>query len=316
MKNKIKESHNSDGIDRRGFLHCMAWVGTGVAWTVSGGFLSSRLLGAEDKVSDKGDFTFVQISDSHIGFSKEPNKDVAGTLKLAVDRINAQSTPPAFLLHTGDLTHLAKSEEFDTVAEILKSTKAGKIFYVPGEHDVFTDDGKRYLERFGKETHGTGWHSFDYRGVHFVGLVNVMNLKAGGLGVLGQEQLDWLKKDVAGLAASTPLVVFAHVPLWTVYEKWGWGTEDSAQALALLKRFGSVTVLNGHIHQAMQKVEGQVTFHTACSTAFPQPEPGKAESPGPIKDVPAEKLRDLLGLTKVNYTESKSSLAVVDATLR
>ena len=180
---------------------------------------------------------------------------------------------------------------------------------------MFTDDGKRYLERYGKGVQGNGWQSFDYNGVHFIGLVNVMNLKAGGLGVLGPDQLDWLKKDVAGLGASTPIVVFAHVPLWTVYEKWGWGTSDAAQALALLKGFGSVTVLNGHIHQVLQKVEGNVTFHTACSTAFPQPEPGKAESPGPVKNTPAEKLKSVLGLTKVNYVETKSALAVIDPTL-
>ena len=315
MNNRITLDPHDDGIDRRGMLRCMAWVGAGVAWTLTGGVLSSRLLGREAADADKGDFTFVQVSDSHIGFSKEPNKDTAGTLKIAVDKINALPDAPAFLLHTGDLTHLSKPEEFDAVAEILKGAKAGRSFAVPGEHDVFTDDGKRYLERWGKGTQGGGWHSFDYKGVHFVGLVNVMNLKAGGLGVLGQDQLDWLKKDTAGLGDSTPIVAYAHVPLWTVYEKWGWGTSDAEQALALLKRFGSVTVLNGHIHQVMQKIEGNVTFHTACSTAFPQPAPGKAESPGPVKNVPAEKLRTMLGLTKVNYVEAKSALAVIDPTL-
>jgi len=306
-------SPHHDGIDRRGFLRCMAWAGTGLTWAVSGGVLTSRLFGQE--AAGRADFTFVQVSDSHIGFAKEPNKDVVGTLKTAVDRINALPAPPALLLHTGDLTHLSKPEEFDTVAEVLKGARVGRAFYVPGEHDVFSDDGKRYLERYGRGTRGTGWQSFDYRGVHFVGLVNVMNLKAGGLGVLGPEQLDWLKKDLAGLADSTPVVVFAHVPLWTVFEKWGWGTEDAGQALALLKRFGSVTVLNGHIHQVMQKVEGNVTFHTARSTAFPQPEPGKAESPGPVKNVAADQLRRTLGLTAVRYVEANRPLVVVDATL-
>jgi len=317
MTNRIvptPPSTNGDGIDRRAFLECMAWVGTGVAWAVTGGVLTSRVFG-QGKGADKADFTFVQISDSHIGFSKDPNKDVAGTLKQTVAKINDLEKRPDFLVHTGDLTHLAKAEEFDTVAEVLKGAKVGKTMYVPGEHDVFTDDAKLYLERYGKGTQGTGWQSFDHKGCHFIGLVNVMNLKAGGLGVLGKDQLDWLKKDVANLGESTPIVVFAHVPLWTVYEKWGWGTEDSEQALKLLKRFGSVTVLNGHIHQAMSKVEGKVTFHTARSTAFPQPEPGKAESPGPIKNVAADKLRGVLGLTKVNYVENKGTLAIVDSTL-
>src|SRR5262249_30753017 len=216
-------------------------------------------------------------------FRKPPNSDVIGTLQETVAKINALPQSPDLLLHTGDLTHLAKPEEFDTVARVLDSAKVGERFYVPGEHDVFADDGKFYLERFGRGTRGIGWSSFDHKGVHFIGLVNVANLKPGGLGTLGDEQIAWLGKDVAGLAASTPIVVFAHVPLWTVYEKWGWGTEDGAQALALLKNFGSVTVLNGHIHQVVQKVEGNVTFHTARSTAFPQPAPGTAPSPGPMK---------------------------------
>lgn len=315
MNNRAQRPPENDNIDRRGLLKCMAWVGTGLVWTLHGGLPKSHVFGQDAAKADKGDFSFVQISDSHIGFAKEPNKDVVGTLKAAVDRINAMPTQPAFVLHTGDLTHLAKPEEFDTVSEVLKGIKAGKVLYVPGEHDVFTDDGKSYLERFGKGTKGTGYHSFDHKGVHFIGLVNVANLKPGGLGMLGKDQLDWLKNDVASLGDSTPIVVFAHVPLWTVYEKWGWGTSDSAEALALLKRFSSITVLNGHIHQVMQKVEGKATFHTARSTAFPQPEPGKAESPGPVKDVPAEKLRSVLGLSTVNYVENKNALAVTDPTL-
>jgi 3',5'-cyclic AMP phosphodiesterase CpdA len=315
MTDRNIPEHQGDGVDRRRFLECMAWVGTGVVWSVCGGILSSRALGQVPAPQNKADFTFTQISDSHIGFNKDPNKDVTATLERAIARINAQPTRPDFLIHTGDLTHLAKPEEFDTCAQVLKSAKADEVFYVPGEHDIFTDDGKLYLSRYGKGTKGLGWRSFDHKGVHFVGLVNVANLKPGGLGTLGQEQLDWFKRDVERLGSSTPIVVYAHVPLWTVYEKWGWGTEDSGQALSLLKRFGSVTVLNGHIHQILQKVEGNVTFHTACSTAFPQPEPGKAASPGPIKNVPADKLRSVLGITNVAYVERKNSLAIVDSSL-
>jgi Icc protein len=316
VENRILHDSTGDGIDRRGFLECMAWAGTGLIWTVSGGILGNSSMVKAQAASPMGSFSFVQISDSHIGFSKEPNKDVTATLQEAINRINALPQRPAFVLHTGDLTHLSKPKEFDTVTQVLHGAKTGEVFYVPGEHDVFTDDGKLYLERYGKGTRGNGWRSFDYQGVHFIGLVNVMNLKAGGLGVLGNEQLDWLKTDVDRLTDSTPIVVFAHVPLWTVYPKWGWGTEDSEQALALLKRFGSVTVLNGHIHQILQKVEGNVTFHTARSTAFPQPEPGKAESPGPIKNVPASKLRSVLGVTNVSYLERGNSLAIVDSTLQ
>jgi 3',5'-cyclic AMP phosphodiesterase CpdA len=315
MSDRIVDSPGHDGIDRRGFLECMAWAGAGMVWAVSGGILTSRALGTAPAQEKKGDFSFVQISDSHIGFAKPPNKDVVGTLKRAVAKIKALETKPDVLIHTGDLTHLSKPAEFDTVAEVLKEAKVGQTFFVPGEHDIFTDDGKLYLERHGKGTKGLGWHSYTHKGCRFIGLVNVANLKPGGLGTLGKEQLDWLKKDVANLGDSTPIVVYAHVPLWTVYEKWGWGTDDAAQALALLKRFGSVTVLNGHVHQTMKKVEGKVTFHTACSTAFPQPAPGKADSPEPIKGVAADKLRGVLGITRVNYVESKSSLAIIDSSL-
>jgi len=315
VQESAAEKPSGDGVDRRGFLECMAWAGTGVVWTVSGGILSSRLFGQQPNGSRRADFSFIQLSDSHIGFKKPPNQDVVGTLELAVKQINALTDPPALLLHTGDLTHLAKPAEFDTCAQVISRAKVSQAFYVPGEHDVFGDEAKLYLERYGKGTRGSGWQSFDSRGVHFVGLVNVMNLKAGGLGVLGDEQLAWLKQDLAALADSTPIVVFAHVPLWTVYPQWGWGTQDSAQALALMRRFGSVTVLNGHIHQILQKVEGNITFHTARSTAFPQPEPGKAESPGPIKTVAADKLKGMLGITRVNYVEGRQSLAIADTTL-
>ena len=308
---------NHDGIDRRGFLKCMAWAGTGALCVMSGGVLKSYSL---SRLSDpgaipasSGELSFVQISDSHMGFNKPANPDVAATLKAAVDKINALSTPPEFLLHTGDISHLSKPSEFDTVDEILKDTRKD-VFFVPGEHDVLNDDGQQFRERYAKGSQGTGWHSFDKRGVHFIGLVNVMNLKAGGLGTLGPEQLEWLERDVKHLSHSTPIVVFAHIPLWTVYPEWGWGTEDSAQALSYLKKFGSVTVLNGHIHQTMQKVEGGVTFHTAASTAFPQPQPGKADSPGPMK-VPAEQLRSVLGITEVHSVHGQHALAVVDSSL-
>jgi 3',5'-cyclic AMP phosphodiesterase CpdA len=316
MTDKIIYDHHHDGIDRRGFLKCMAWVGTGVLYSVSGGILRSQTLGQPGAMPlAKGSFRFAQISDSHIGFKHAPNQDVTATLREAVERLNALPEPPDFILHTGDLSHLSKPAEFDTLDQVLKSAKTRQIFYVPGEHDVMTDNGESYRERYGKGAKGEGWYSFDHKGVHFVGLVNVLNLKAGGLGALGHEQLEWLEDDLRGLSSSTPVVLFAHIPLWTVYPDWGWGTDDSEQALAYLKRFGSVTVLNGHIHQVLQKVEGNVSFHTAMSTAFPQPQPGTAPSPGPMKDVPADKLRSLLGLAKVTYIQGDKPLAIIDSTL-
>ena len=318
MSKYIEKNLDRDGVDRRGFLKCMAWAGTGTLCLLQGGVLKSFALAdvLQQKVEHlTGDLSFVQISDSHIGFNKAANPDVTATLREAIAKVNALATRPSFVLHTGDLTQLSKAEEFDTLAESLKSLKTDRIFYVPGEHDVLNDNGEMFHQRFGKGTQGDGWYSFDQKGAHFIGLVNVLNLKAGGLGSLGNDQLEWLKKDVAKLKSSTPIVVFAHIPLWSIYPQWGWGTDDSEQALSYLKRFGSVTVLNGHIHQTMQKIEGNIAFHTACSTAFPQPQPGQASSPGPMK-VPADKLRGLLGITDVNFVRGKHTLAVMDSTLQ
>jgi 3',5'-cyclic-AMP phosphodiesterase len=315
-KDELLHDHNNDGVDRRGFLKCMAWAGTGAFYVMQAGVLKSYSLSKMPKLGPEsaGELSFVQISDSHMGFNKPANPDVAGTLKAAVDKINGLATPPEFVLHTGDISHLSKPDEFDTVDQLLKNARPKDVFFVPGEHDMLDDDGTAYLERYGKGTKGAGWYSLDKKGVHFIGLVNVLNLKAGGLGTLGGEQLEWMEDDVKHLKHSTPIVVFAHIPLWSVYPAWGWGTEDSAQALGYLKKFGSVTVLNGHIHQTMQKVEGNVTFHTAASTAFPQPRPGTADSPGPMK-VPAEQLKSILGITDVTYVRGKHALAVVDSSL-
>jgi Icc protein len=308
--NYINTDVSDDGLDRRGFLRCMAWAGTATVWTMAGGILTSCRV---NETRGKSIF-FVQLSDSHIGFNKAANKNVTATLQDAVSKVNALPQNPALVLHTGDITQLAKPQEFDTANEVLKGLKTDRVFYVPGEHDVAADNGAGYLQRYGKDAKGGGWHSFDHSGVHFIGLVNVLNLKAGGLGSLGAEQIAWLSKDVGGLSASTPIVLFAHVPLWTVYPQWGWGTDDSEQALALLKRFGSVTVLNGHIHQIMQKVEGQVSFHTAMGTAFPLPAPGTAPAPSPMK-VDPERLKSVLGIADVTFIPGRSSLAVVDSTL-
>jgi 3',5'-cyclic AMP phosphodiesterase CpdA len=302
-------------MDRREALTCMTWAGTGLLWTLSGGIPStSGLIGSALAAPAEKSFTFIQISDSHIGFNKPANPDAAGTLREAIAKIKALPAKPAFMIHTGDVTHLSKDEEFDTADQLIK--EAGlPVFYAPGEHDVIDEArGKAYLARYGKNAKGAGWQSFDHNGVHYIGLVNVMDLKAGGMGNLGSEQLAWLEKDVAGLSASTPIVVFAHIPLWTVYPEWGWGTEDGAKALTMLKKFGSLTVLNGHIHQIMQKVEGNVAFHTARSTAFPQPVPGTAPSPGPMK-VDAGQLRTYLGIASVNYLETNKPLAIVDTPL-
>jgi len=302
----------AQGTTRRGLLKCMAYAGAGVLWTVTGGVPKALRLGGE-AVAATGDFSFVQISDTHIGFKAEPNPDPAATLREALGRIGQMPSRPALLLHTGDVTHLAKPEQFDAADQIMR-TAGLDTHYVPGEHDVLNDEGKSFFERFAKESKTGGWYSFDQGGVHFIALVNVLNLRAGGLGYLGAEQLEWLEKDLGGRGASTPIVVLAHMPLWSLYPQWGWGTDDAAQALSYLKRFGSVTVLNGHIHQVMQKVEGALSFQTARSTAFPQPAPGEGPGPGPLK-VPADRLKSTLGIRRIDFTRETGTLKISDATL-
>ena len=311
----MSESDRDDGVSRRRVLECMTWAGTGVLWTIAGGVPRSLGIIGEAAAQEARGLTFLQISDSHIGFDfKTPYPNAVGTLDEAIAKVNALPAKPAFMIHTGDISHLSLASQFDDADRIISQTRLD-VHYVPGEHDFVDADRKLFLERYGRGTKGAGWYSFDANGVHFIGLVNVFDLRAGGLGNLGNEQLEWLEADLKGRSASTPIVVFAHIPLWTVYPDWGWGTEDGGRVLEYLKRFGSVTVLNGHIHQVMQKVEGNVTFHTARSTAFPQPAPGTAPSPGPLK-VPADKLRGMLGIASVTFRQGAQRLAIIDTPLR
>ncbi|MFZ1923367.1 MAG: metallophosphoesterase [Xanthobacteraceae bacterium] len=310
----MSESTRDDGVNRRKVLECMTWVGTGVLWTVSGGVPHSLGIMGEAAAAEAKGLTFLQISDSHVGFDKPANPNALGTLEETIAKINAQPQKPAFMIHTGDISHLSREAQFDDADRIISQSRLD-VHYVPGEHDFLDPDQKLYLQRYGRGTKGAGWYAFDANGVHFVALVNVFNLKGGGMGDLGAEQLEWLEDDLKDRSASTPIVVFAHIPLWTIYPDWGWGTDDSAQALSHLKRFGSVTVLNGHIHQVMQKVEGNVTFHTARSTAFPQPAPGQSPSPGPMK-VPDDQLRKMLGIANVAFKQNEQRLAIIDSPLK
>ena len=307
-------TEHQDGPNRRKVLECMTWAGTGVLWTISGGVPHSLGIVGEALAADAKGLTFLQISDSHMGFDKPANPNAKGTLEEAIGQVKALKVKPSFMIHTGDITHLSKDSEFDDAEKIISQARLD-VHYVPGEHDIIDPDIKLYKERYGRGTKGSGYYSFDANGVHFMALVNVAELKGGGMGSLGPEQLAWIEADLKDRSASTPIVVFAHIPLWTVYPQWGWGTEDSARALDLLKRFGSVTVLNGHIHQVMQKVEGNVTFHTARSTAFPQPAPGSAPSAGPMK-VPAEQLRTMLGIANVTFKQGEARLAIIDTPLQ
>jgi 3',5'-cyclic AMP phosphodiesterase CpdA len=303
---------------RREVLRCLAFGGAGTVFALAGGVFTpiDLAVAATDRrgAARLGRPLFVQISDTHIGFNKEANPDVSGTLAQTIDLVNAMPEQPALIIHTGDITHLSKPAEFDLAQQMLAGLKTGELHTVPGEHDTTDPSVTEYLNRFGKNSDNRGYYSFDHAGVHFVALVNVLQFKPGGLGTLGPEQLAWVSSDLKGRSASTPIVVFAHMPLWTVYEPWGWGTGDAPQLMEQLRRFGSVTVLNGHIHQIVQKVEGNVTFHTARSTAYPQPAAGVGAGPGPLK-VAADQLPAMLGVTSVSVVKHPRSLALSDATL-
>lgn len=308
MSNNSSDSDAS--MTRRKALACLgAWSGAAMVWGVGGGV--PRALGmandASTAMAAKDQFTFAQISDTHVGFNKPANPDVLATMRRAIGGVNAMPRRPAFVVHTGDITHLSKPEEFDTAKQVLGELQVERIHYVPGEHDILDNGIEGYLKATGHQRS----YSFDDHGVHFVALTNVLDFKAGAMPAIGAEQLAWLEQDLKPLSASTPVVVLAHIPLWTVYEQWGWGTADSAQALGYLRRFGSVTVLNGHIHQVMQKVEGNIAFHTAMSTAYPQPAPGAADQPGPLK-VDAGQLGKMLGVRQINLVRGKGPLATVD----
>jgi len=295
----------TESFSRRETLKCLG-LSAGTLFTLSGGILTA-MDAAEAQTKAP---LFLQISDTHIGFNKEANPDVAGTLRQALDKVNALPQAPALVLHTGDVTHLSRAAEFDTANQLLSQLK-GELHVVPGEHDVTDGPGTEFFARFGKPSGNRGYYSFDHQGVHFVALINVMNFKPNGLGALGDDQLAWLKDDLAGRSASQPIVVFAHMPLWTIYQPWGWGTAEGEQIAQMLRRFGSVTVLNGHIHQIVQKVEGNIHFHTARSTAYPQPQAGNGPGPGPLVVPPAE----LPGMLGVTMAARAMPLALTDSTL-
>jgi 3',5'-cyclic AMP phosphodiesterase CpdA len=294
----------------------MAFGTAGTLFVLSGGVFTPIDLAraASEPTARRGKPLFVQISDTHIGFNKDANPDVNGTLTKTIDLVNAMPEQPALILHTGDITHLSKPAEFDLAQQMLSRLKTTEMHTTPGEHDTADPTVTEYFNRFGKASNNKGYYSFDHAGVHFISLINVLQFKAGGLGTLGAEQLAWVTADLKGRSSSTPIVVFAHMPLWTVYEPWGWGTADADQLMGQLRRFGSVTVLNGHIHQIVQKVEGNTTFHTARSTAYPQPAAGEGAGPGPLK-VSAEQLPGMLGVTTASLDKPRRSLALNDSTI-
>ena len=285
---------------RQDFLEHVAWTGSGIIWSLS----AAGILTAGAEAAEGSSFSFVQISDSHIGFARPENTDVRGTLAKTIDGINALPRQPAFVMHTGDVTHLSKPEEFDDAKSILGTLRA-PILTVPGEHDTI-GGSDHYFAAFGRKDRPQGWFAFDQGGIHFISLVNVFNFEISGK--LGEEQLAFVERDLAAQKKSTPIVVFAHVPLYALFPAWGWTTDDGARVLGALRRFDGATVLNGHIHQIVQHVEGNIRFATAASTAYPQPAPGTADKPGPLK-VPDGQLLGVLGYRTVELHKHAPSVS-------
>jgi 3',5'-cyclic AMP phosphodiesterase CpdA len=302
-------------MSRRQLIRHGAWFGAAVGFAVVGGEVISHVAGAAvaGHAAARPTLRFAQISDSHIGFTGAPNPDVAGTFSHAIDQVNHLGYTPDFVIHTGDLTHLSSQDQFDQVKQMLSGLRTPHVFTVPGEHDSVDDAGQKYRSIFGAGTRGDGWYSFDIAGVHVIALVNTLNLKK--LGHLGTDQLAFVEKDVAGLSNDTPIIVFSHIPLFAMYPDWGWGTDDATQALSYLSRFSSVTCINGHVHQLFSKTEGNVTFYSGTTTAYPLPHPGDGPAPKPIT-LPAGKLHDALGIREVSYTKGQTALALKEATLQ
>jgi len=301
------------GMSRRQLAKHLGWFGAAVVLTISGGEVISHIAeGSEASAANAHDLRFVQVSDSHIGFSGPANTDVVGSFTRAIDQINGLGYRPGFVIHTGDLTHLSTAAQFDQVKQMMSGLRTDRIFTVPGEHDGVGDAGREYRSTFGANTVGDGWYSFDTGGVHFIALVNSLSLEK--LGHLGNDQIDFVRRDVAGLSADTPIVLFSHIPLFAMYPSWGWATDDALQVLDLLKRFASVTALNGHVHQLFTRVEGNVTFHSATTTAYPLPKPGAAAAPTP-QVLPAGQLGAALGIRTVTYHPRAAGLAVTDQRL-
>ena len=285
-------------MKRGDFVHHVGWTGAGIVYALSAEGLVRATASAEP-----GAFSFVQISDSHIGYTGPANGDVRATLQQTVASINAMAVQPAFVIHTGDVTHLSKAQEFDDARAMLSALRA-PLVTLPGEHDVIGVEGpKRFAASFArKDAAGRGWSAWDQGGIHFVSLINVGEGET--MGQLGDEQIGWLKNDLAARKADTPVVVFGHVPLFAAAPEWGWTTSDGVKAIALLRRFNAVTVLNGHIHQVLEHTDGSIRFATARSTAFPQAAPGTpGAKPGPLA-VPPGSLLGVLGYRTVDVASA------------
>ena len=263
-------------INRRDFLK---FAGIGGVVFASGLGWPARSHGASANPSETEDFYFVQLSDSHWGFTgPEANPDPTGTLPKAVAAANELTTQPDFIVFTGDLTHTTddpkdRRRRLGEFKEIVSRLKVQDVRFMPGEHDGSLDQSKAFQEFFGP-TH----YTFDHKGVHFIVLDNVSDPRAR----LGDEQLQWLQADLSKQNPNSKVVVFTHRPLFDLYPQWDWATRDGAKAVDLLMPYDHVTVFYGHIHQEHHQMTGHIAHHSAKSLIFPLPVPGSQEKRTPL----------------------------------
>jgi len=316
MEDNRKQVQQSTGPNRRDFLKGVVAAGGGAAWALASGARIPHALAAAAPITQAAiapDFTIVEISDTHLGFTKAANPHVTETFEEVIQRLNALPQQPAFVVHTGDHAHNSKPSELDTAKQLLGTIKVDRTFSIPGEHDVFLDQGRAYRSLFAKGAIGTGYWSLDYNGVHFIGLVNDAGALGTAQGTLGPTQLAWIKQDLSSISSDTPLILFSHVPLLPVYVPWGWSTSDSDSLLAIVSRFNAVTALNGHIHQRVTKASGNVVMHTSNPTSFPDHAPGQG-TPTPLT-VPSTVLPSRLGFRIAAFVSGAARPAVIDITL-
>jgi predicted phosphodiesterase len=288
MKNP---NDGSPGIDRRELMKLLAVGGVVYASGLAGcaeraGAPGASVpsqptpLGAGSSPTPvaQGDFLFLQLSDTHWGFSGPPNPEAGTTLKRAVAAINAASLKPDFIVFTGDLTQrtdddVQRRQRLKEFQQIVSELSVKTLYFIPGEHDAAPDAGKAYRESFGKS-----YYSFEHKGVQFLAIDNV---SAPG-SVIGDEQLNWLASEVKSVPPDKPIVVFTHRPLFDLYPAWDWATKDGEKALAILQTHKNVTVFYGHIHQEHHFATGDIKHHSARSLIFPLPAPGSVPQKAPL----------------------------------
>ncbi len=290
-------------MDRRDFLR-LAGLGCAVFTSGMGGLdhLANRAFAGES------DFFFVQLSDTHWGFTNSAvNPDSAGTLKKAVEAVNLLKVQPDFIVFTGDLSHVTdddneRRKRLSGFRDIVSQLKLKNIKFMPGEHDAGLDEGMAYREFFGET-----YYAFDHKGVHFIALDNVSDPTSS----IGDVQLEWLSADLKKQKKESQIVVFTHRPLYDLYPDWDWYTRDGAKAIDLLMPYPNVVVFHGHIHEELHHRTRHIAFHAAKGLMWAFPPPGSVPQKAPIPWDPNQPYKGL-GFRSVGVKAKSAELAIAE----